>query len=100
MKVINVQQENEVEFQENFVEEAQIGAQLQHPGIVPVYEMGNLPSGNLYFTMKEIKGRTLKEVIKTALMLNLHTLLHLHVLMLNLHILILHLHVLRLNLHI
>ena len=26
-----------------FVEEAQIGGQLQHPGIVPVYELGRLP---------------------------------------------------------
>lgn len=66
MKVIHAQQENEKAFQDNFVEEAQIGAQLQHPGIVPVYEMGNLPNGNLYFTMKEINGRTLKEVISTV----------------------------------
>ncbi len=28
-----------------FVEEAQIGGQLQHPGIVPVYELGTLPTG-------------------------------------------------------
>ena len=47
-----------------FIEEAQIGAQLQHPNIVPVYDMGHLESGQLYFTMKEVQGRPLSEVIE------------------------------------
>ncbi len=46
-----------------FVSEAQTIAQLQHPGIVPVHELGRLPDGRAYFTMREIRGRTLKEVI-------------------------------------
>jgi serine/threonine-protein kinase len=46
-----------------FVEEAQCSAQLQHPGLVPVHEVGKLPDGRLYFTMAEIRGRTLREVI-------------------------------------
>ena len=46
-----------------FVEEAQVGAQLQHPNIVPIHEIGQLDDGRLYFTMREIRGRTLKEVI-------------------------------------
>ncbi|MHC4453020.1 MAG: protein kinase domain-containing protein, partial [Planctomycetota bacterium] len=41
-----------------FVEEAQIGAQLQHPGIVPVYGLGLQPDGRPYFAMKLVKGRT------------------------------------------
>jgi eukaryotic-like serine/threonine-protein kinase len=47
-----------------FVEEAQITAQLQHPGIVPVHELGRLEDGRHYFTMKEIEGRTMREVIR------------------------------------
>jgi formylglycine-generating enzyme required for sulfatase activity/tRNA A-37 threonylcarbamoyl transferase component Bud32 len=47
-----------------FVEEAQCTAQLQHPGIVPVHELGRLPDGRLYFTMREVHGRTLREVIR------------------------------------
>ena len=39
-----------------FVEEAQVGAQLQHPNIIPVYELGHLPDGRHYFTMKQIRG--------------------------------------------
>jgi eukaryotic-like serine/threonine-protein kinase len=46
-----------------FVEEAQIGGQLQHPGIVPVYELGTLPDGRPFFTMKLVKGRTLGEML-------------------------------------
>ena len=46
-----------------FVEEAQVGAQLQHPGIVPVHELGELPDGRAYFTMKEVEGQTLAEAI-------------------------------------
>jgi hypothetical protein len=44
--------------QARFVEEAQILARLQHPGIVPVYELGRLVDGRLYFTMQEIHGAT------------------------------------------
>ena len=47
-----------------FVEEAQATAQLEHPGIVPIYDIGELPDGRPYFTMKEIRGRTLLEVIE------------------------------------
>jgi len=43
---------------ERFVEEAQIGGQLQHPGIVPVYEV-DLDAPRPYFTMKLVDGRTL-----------------------------------------
>jgi serine/threonine-protein kinase len=44
---------------ERFVEEAQIGAQLQHPGVVPVYELGLMADERPFFTMKLVKGRTL-----------------------------------------
>jgi len=46
-----------------FVAEAQATAQLQHPAIVPVHELGRLPDGRLYFTMREVRGRRLGEVI-------------------------------------
>jgi eukaryotic-like serine/threonine-protein kinase len=46
-----------------FIEEAQIGGQLQHPGVVPVYEIGILSDRRPYFAMKLIKGRTLAELL-------------------------------------
>ena len=51
---------------ENFIVEAQITAQLQHPGIVPIYEMSTDDSGDVYFTMTEVNGQTLKEVVEAV----------------------------------
>ncbi len=41
-----------------FTEEARIGAQLQHPGVVPVHAFGTLPGNRPFFTMKLVRGRT------------------------------------------
>ncbi|MEC8276825.1 MAG: serine/threonine-protein kinase, partial [Myxococcota bacterium] len=49
-----------------FAEEAQVCAQLQHPNIVPVHDFGVLSDGRFYFTMKEIKGRSLDTVIRAV----------------------------------
>jgi serine/threonine-protein kinase len=46
-----------------FIEEAQIGGQLQHPGIVPVYEVGTFSDRRPYFTMKLVEGRTLAALL-------------------------------------
>ncbi len=47
-----------------FLEEAQVTGQLDHPGIVPVHELGVDSRGRVYFTMKLVKGQTLKEVFE------------------------------------
>jgi hypothetical protein len=44
-----------------FVREALITARLDHPGIVPVLEAGRWPSGEPYYVMKLVAGRTLHE---------------------------------------
>ena len=46
-----------------FVEEAQIGGQLQHPGIVPIYELGTFADRRPFFSMKLVKGHTLAELL-------------------------------------
>jgi WD40 repeat protein/serine/threonine protein kinase len=45
-----------------FFEEAQITAQLDHPGIVPVHELGLTNDGRVYFTMKLVQGRDLQTI--------------------------------------
>ncbi|MEW6741679.1 MAG: SUMF1/EgtB/PvdO family nonheme iron enzyme [Planctomycetota bacterium] len=45
-----------------FLEEAQITGQLDHPGVVPVHEVGVDARGRVYFTMRLVRGRTLKEI--------------------------------------
>ena len=49
-----------------FIAEAQATAQLAHPGIVPVHELGKLDDGRHYFTMSEVQGRTFGEVISAV----------------------------------
>jgi serine/threonine-protein kinase len=46
-----------------FLEEAQVAAQLQHPGIVPVHDLGTLPDGRPFFAMKLVEGRTLADLL-------------------------------------
>ena len=48
----------------NFIREAQITAQLEHPNIVPVHDLGIRENGEVYFTMKRIRGQTLKEILR------------------------------------
>jgi serine/threonine protein kinase len=38
-------------------------AQLQHPGIPPVFDLGTLPDGRPFLAMKLIRGRTLEALI-------------------------------------
>jgi len=49
---------------ERFIDEARITGQLDHPGIVPVYEIGLSPTGDVYFTMPLVRGRDLKHVFE------------------------------------
>jgi eukaryotic-like serine/threonine-protein kinase len=49
------------------VEEAQIGGQLQHPGVLPVYEMGLDSAQRPYFAMKLVRGRTLAAQLQDRL---------------------------------
>ncbi len=63
LKVLLDQHRGRPEATRRFVEEAQISGQLQHPGIVPLHEMGILAGDVPYFTMKLVKGRTLATLL-------------------------------------
>lgn len=51
-------------FIERFLEEAQITGQLEHPGIVPVYDLGWQDNGTPYYAMKLVRGDTFKKAIE------------------------------------
>jgi eukaryotic-like serine/threonine-protein kinase len=47
-----------------FLREARITGQLEHPAIVPVYEVGQRTDGTIYYTMRFIRGKTLAHAIR------------------------------------
>jgi serine/threonine-protein kinase len=48
---------------ERFLEEARITGWLQHPGVVPVYEVGTLPDSRPFFAMRLVEGQTLDALL-------------------------------------
>ena len=46
-----------------FLQEAKVTSQLEHPSIVPVYEVGLRPDRTPYYTMKLLKGKTLSAAL-------------------------------------
>jgi len=63
IKVLKTELAGKPAAEQRFVEEAQVGGQLQHPGIVPVYDLGRFANGRPYFAMKLVKGRTLADYL-------------------------------------
>ena len=49
--------------QKRLLREARVTAILQHPNIVPTYDLGRDTRGHYYFTMKLVHGYTLREVL-------------------------------------
>jgi serine/threonine-protein kinase len=63
LKVLRHDYRDDVDMIRRFVEEAQIGGQLQHPGIVPIYELGALGDRRPFFAMKPVKGHTVARLL-------------------------------------
>lgn len=51
------------ESRRRFISEARVTARLEHPGIVPVYDISNVQEDHAYYTMRLIQGRTMAEAI-------------------------------------
>ena len=63
LKMIRREHAERASIQARFLREARIQGQLEHPSIVPVYDLGADPEGTAYFTMKRVQGDTLRDVI-------------------------------------
>ena len=44
--------------------EAEVTARLEHPNIMPVYDIGQNAEGKPYYTMKHLSGKTLADFLK------------------------------------
>ena len=60
IKVLNTPEVSE-DLRNRMVREAQIIARLEHPGIVPVHDVGTLPDGRIFYAMKFVRGSRLDE---------------------------------------
>jgi eukaryotic-like serine/threonine-protein kinase len=65
VKVLREDLRDNPEMVRRFVEEAQIGGQLQHPGVVPIYELGTFADRRPFFSMKLVKGHTLAVLLES-----------------------------------
>jgi serine/threonine protein kinase len=60
IKVLSTTDAN-IDLRERMIREAQIIARLEHPGIVPVHDVGVLPDGRVFYAMKYVRGSRLDE---------------------------------------
>ncbi len=51
---------------DRFAAEAQVTAQLDHPNIVPVHDLGTLADGRPFLAMKQVRGASLREWLDRA----------------------------------
>jgi eukaryotic-like serine/threonine-protein kinase len=54
----------DADYRQRFVAEARIAARLQHPGVVPVYNLGEAEGQHPYYAMKLVRGQTMAEAIR------------------------------------
>ena len=64
LKEIHLSHSHDKECRSRFVLEAEVTGGLEHPGIVPVYGLGQYADGRPYYAMRFIRGDSLKEAIE------------------------------------
>ena len=64
VKIIKPEIAAEEGTRENFIREAMVTGNLEHPNIIPIHELGSLDDGTLFYSMKELKGALWKDVIR------------------------------------
>ena len=62
-KVLLERRAAHAQYRSRFIREARLTAQLEHPNIVPVHDLGVDENGRLFFAMKRVHGRSLQEVL-------------------------------------
>ena len=60
-EILDPSTDNNCELTNSFIHEAKITGKLEHPGIIPIYKIGNRNHYGPYYVMKYIKGITMEE---------------------------------------
>jgi eukaryotic-like serine/threonine-protein kinase len=67
LKVVNLAgAEALAALEERLLAEARILARLEHPGLVPVHDLGTLPDGRVFYAMKRVRGERLDTMVRKA----------------------------------
>lgn len=64
LKELRQERSEQITLATRFLQEARITSQLEHPGIVPVYELARWSDNQPFYTMRFVKGRTLSEAAR------------------------------------
>ncbi len=64
LKVLNQSVDDATEQARRFLFEAQTTGRLDHPGVIPVYDVGRLPDGRWFYTMQLVDERDFQEVLR------------------------------------
>src|SRR5215471_12621890 len=64
IKVLRSELRGNADAEERFLREARLTGSLQHPGIVPVHNLGKLADGRPCYTMKLVRGRTFADMLR------------------------------------
>ena len=64
IKVMKADLRGHPQVEHRFLREARVTGSLQHPGIVPVHNLGRLADGRLHYTMRLVRGRTFADILK------------------------------------
>ena len=64
MKVIRAERGSHPDARSRFLREARVQGQLEHPSIVPVYDLARDGNGSAYFTMRRLRGKTFEQVLQ------------------------------------
>jgi len=63
IKMLKPKLSNDAKYQSRFLAEAAVTGELEHPNIVPIYELGRNADGSLFYSMKRVQGTPWDEVI-------------------------------------
>ena len=68
VKSLKKDAENLPELLKSFVTEAKVTAQLDHPGIIPIYGLSRDEDNGIHLVMKLVDGKTLREYLRNIVM--------------------------------
>ena len=67
LKMLKPDIANQAEQREKFLSEAVVTGDLDHPNIVPIYDLGSSEAGALFYSMKRVQGTPWMAVIETKI---------------------------------